>query len=90
MSYLYRALAASASPQFERLLWTSDPSPSGARTALVALFRATAETALPMAEDARTKGALCRQMVQIADYVLDGYRDQGRVQQSRLPTRKYK
>ena len=67
---------AAASPQFERLLWTSDPSPSGARTALVALFRATAETALPMAEDARTKDALCKQMVQIADYVLDGYRSQ--------------
>merc|ERR1719232_1233149 len=61
---------------FERLLWTSEPSPSGARTALVALFRATAETALPMAEDARTKGALCKQMVQIADFVLDGYREQ--------------
>ena len=29
-----------------------------------------------MAEDARTKGALCKQMVQMADYVLDGYRDQ--------------
>ena len=58
---------AAASPQFERLLWTSDPSPSGARTALVALFRATVETALPMAEDARTKGALCKQMVQVSN-----------------------
>ena len=55
---------AAASPQFERLLWTSDPSPRGARTALVGMFRASAETALPMAEDTRSKAALCRQMVQ--------------------------
>ena len=70
------AAAAAPSPSFERLLWTAEPSPSGARTALLTQFRATAETALPMAEDARTRGALCKQMVQIADYVLDGYRDQ--------------
>ena len=59
------ASPATASAMFERLLWTSEPSPSGARTALVALFRATAETALPMAEDGKTKGALCKQMVQV-------------------------
>ena len=63
------ASPAAASAMFERLLWTSEPSPSGARTALVALFRATAETALPMAEDARTKGALCKQMVQVMNDV---------------------
>ncbi len=68
--------AARPDSAFEMLTWTSDPSPRGLRTALAAQFKRSAESAVPIAEDAETRAKICAQMVDLADVVLDGYRVQ--------------
>ena len=65
-----------ADSDFEFLPWTSTPGPVGMRTALMNQFRATAEKALPLAEDSAARSAMATQLSDLADLVLEGYRAQ--------------
>ena len=66
------------SHQLEYLPWTCapGPSPNGLRYLLIRQFQIILEKVIPLAEDASVRKALFGQLVEICDFVLDGYKTQ--------------
>lgn len=61
---------------FEYLPWTAAPGPKGLRTLFSRQFQLTLNKAVPLAEDAEERKDLYKQLVDLADLVLDGYNGQ--------------
>lgn len=66
----------SAATKFEYLPWTSTPGPQGLRTLLMRQFHLTLDKVVPLVEDSGTKVDFYQQCLELADFVLDGYKAQ--------------
>ena len=66
------------STKLEYIPWTCapGPSPNGLRGLLVRQFQITLEKIIPLGEDASVRNILFHQLVEICDFVLDGYKTQ--------------
>ena len=66
------------STKLEYLPWTSAPGPppNGLRTLLIRQFQITLEKIIPLGEDVSVRNILFHQLVEICDFILDGYRTQ--------------
>ena len=62
----------------EHIPWTSapGPSPNGLRVLLIRQFQITLEKIIPLAEDASVRNVLFQQLVDLTDFILNGYKAQ--------------
>ena len=61
---------------FEYLPWTSSPGPLGLRTLLMRQFHLTLNKVIPLVEDPSKKIDFYQQCVELADFVLEGFKAQ--------------
>ncbi len=62
--------------KFEALPWTSLPGPQGMRTLLMRQFHLTLNKVVPLVDDQFRKTDFFQNAVEIADFVLEGYKSQ--------------
>ena len=66
------------STKFEHAPWTCapGPTPNGLRSLLIQQFQLILEKIIPLAEDASVRNVLFKQMIDLSDFILDGYKTQ--------------
>ena len=66
------------SSKFEHAPWTCapGPSPNGLRSLLIQQFQIILEKIVPLAEDASVRNVLFKQLIDLSDFILDGYQTQ--------------
>ena len=66
------------SSKFEHAPWTCapGPSPNGLRNLLIQQFQLLHEKIIPLAEDASVRSVLFKQLIDLSDFILDGYKTQ--------------
>ena len=66
------------SSKLEHVPWTSAPGPlpNGLRALLIRQFQITIQKVIPLAEDGSVRNVLFQQLVELSDFVLDGYKTQ--------------
>lgn len=62
--------------KFEYLPWTASPGPHGLRTLLMRQFHLTLNKVVPLVDDSSKKIEFYQQALELADFVLEGYKSQ--------------
>ena len=62
--------------RFEFLPWTSSPGPLGLRTLIMRQFHLSLNKVIPLIDDQSKKIDIYQQCVELADFVLEGYKAQ--------------